>query len=62
MGVYLQVRVIVDLTKPIPQGRLLKLLGNSVCVDFQYERLPHFYFQCGLIRHGASGCTERGGT
>lgn len=25
----------------------------------QYERLPKFYFQCGVIGHGAAGCIGR---
>ena len=49
-GNYLRVRVQLDLTKPIPRGWRINLLGNSVWVPFQYERLPHLCFLCGKFR------------
>ncbi|XP_059457696.1 uncharacterized protein LOC132187382 [Corylus avellana] len=56
-GKYLRVRVKMDLTKPIPRGRRITLLGNTVWVPFQFERLPHFCFLCGKFRHGVVGCS-----
>lgn len=56
-GKYLRVRVKMDLTKPIPRGRRITLLGNTVWVPFQFERLPHFCFLCGKFRHGVGGCS-----
>lgn len=25
-------------------------------ISFLYERLPSFYFKCGIIKHGVNGC------
>jgi hypothetical protein len=55
-GEYLRVRVTVDVTKPLARGRMLHLKGQSLWIDFKYERLPRFCFHCGVIRHGKEGC------
>ncbi|GLT72800.1 hypothetical protein SLA2020_447040 [Shorea laevis] len=55
-GEYLRVRIILDITKPLARGRILKLQGNPVWIAFQYEKIPKFCFRCGIIRHGAEGC------
>ncbi|GLT54067.1 hypothetical protein SLA2020_272980 [Shorea laevis] len=60
-GEYMRVRIILDLKKPLSRGQLLKLQGASVWVAFQYEKLPIFCFNCGIIRHGAAGCLSSGG-
>jgi hypothetical protein len=28
-------------------------------VDFQYEQLPRFCFNCGVVKHGVSGCMKK---
>jgi hypothetical protein len=33
--------------------------GVSMWVDFQYERLPRFCFNCGVVKHGVSGCMKK---
>jgi hypothetical protein len=38
---------------------MLKIQGQSMLIPFKYERLPKFCFQCGVIKHGASGCSAR---
>lgn len=60
-GEFLRVRILLDLSKPLARGWMLKLKNNSVWVAFQYEKLPNFCFWCGLIRHGSEGCLRRGG-
>jgi hypothetical protein len=55
-GEFLQVRVMVDVTKPLARGRMLHVKGQSLWIDFKYERLPRFCFHCGVIRHGNGGC------
>jgi hypothetical protein len=58
-GEYLRARIKIDLTKPLLRGRRLKIHGNSIWVRFQYEHLPHFCFECGVIKHGRGGCPKR---
>lgn len=61
-GEYLQVRVSLDITKPLARGRFLKLNEAHTWVAFQYEKLPKFCFHCGIIRHGPMGfIIKRGG-
>lgn len=58
-GEYLRVKVLIDLSKPLPRGRKLKFEGEIHWIVFQYERLPKFCFQCGIISHGPEGCMKR---
>lgn len=60
-GEYLRVKIRLDLSKPLARGRVLNLNGSTTLIAFQYERLPKFCFQCGVIRHGAAGCFSRRG-
>ncbi|GLT72136.1 hypothetical protein SLA2020_440930 [Shorea laevis] len=60
-GEYLRVKIKLDLSKPLLRGRMLKLPRTSVWIAFQYEKIPKFYFKCGVIRHGASRCFKLGG-
>jgi hypothetical protein len=57
-GEYLRVRIKLDLSKPIPRGRKLKIQGETTRVYFKYERLPRLCFLCGLIQHGGRGCEK----
>jgi hypothetical protein len=59
-GKFLRVRIRMDLRKPLPRGRRVKILGRSEWVHFQYERLPRICFRCGVIKHGRGGCTLQG--
>lgn len=61
LGEYLQVKIQLDLKKPLSRGRMLKVQGRSVKVVFQYERLPRYCFQCCCIKHGKVGCQSRRG-
>jgi hypothetical protein len=58
-GEYLRVRIKLDIMKPLARGRVLKLNGESSWIEFQYERLPTFCFRCGVIQHGAGGCSAK---
>lgn len=60
-GEYLRVRVHVNLEKPIPRGRTLKLKDKSYWMPFQYEKVPKFCFSCGVISHGPPGCLKGDG-
>ena len=39
-GEFLRVWIKLDLSKPIPRGRKLKIQGETIWVNFKYERLP----------------------
>ncbi|XP_059458425.1 uncharacterized protein LOC132188022 [Corylus avellana] len=60
-GKYLRVRVHVNLAKPIPRGRTLKLKDKSYWVPFQYKKVRKFCFSCGVISHGPQGCLKGDG-
>lgn len=60
-GESLRVKITLDLHKPLSRGRKLKINGASMLIGFQYERLPKFCFDCGVIKHGATGCAVRRG-
>jgi hypothetical protein len=59
-GEFLRVKVLMDLSKPIPIGRKLHLPNQSTWVAFKYERLPKFCYKCGVMRHGKAGCLRLG--
>jgi hypothetical protein len=60
-GEFLRVRVILDLSKPLPRGRTIRVREKSVWVTFKYEKIPKFCFKCGVVRHGSRGCEVSGG-
>ncbi|KAI9164872.1 hypothetical protein LWI28_003733 [Acer negundo] len=51
LGQFIHVRILVDVTKPLRRGlRVAFRMGEEVCnVMACYERLPNFYYYCGLI-------------
>jgi hypothetical protein len=55
-GEYLQVRIMLNLSKPLFRGRGLRIKDRSILIAFQYERIPRFCFKCGTLRHGSRGC------
>ena len=59
MGEFLRVKIKIDLYKPLIRGRMLKFDGKSTLIGFKYERLPKFYYHCGVICHGVEGCLKR---
>ena len=59
-GEFLRVKIKLDMSKPLAQGRMLKIKDKSVWIAFQYEKIPNFYFRCGIIQHGVIGCLQSG--
>uniref|UniRef100_A0A2N9I474 CCHC-type domain-containing protein n=1 Tax=Fagus sylvatica TaxID=28930 RepID=A0A2N9I474_FAGSY len=58
-GKYLRIRVRVNITKPLCQGRKISLgNGTESWVSFQYERLPNFCYWCGIPTHGERDCED----
>lgn len=45
-GKFLQVKILLDLKKPLPRGRKINIEGMANWIMFQYERLPKLCFQC----------------
>jgi hypothetical protein len=58
-GEFLRVKIRINLSKPLPRGRKINVEGKQVWIRFQYERLPKFCFQCGVVSHGLKGCPNR---
>ena len=58
-GEFLQVKIFIDLAKPLQQGRKINIEGNAHWITFQYEHLPKFCFQCGATCHGKSGSPQK---
>lgn len=53
---YIKMQVEIDVTKPIPSG-FQHVLGNRGCwIQYRYERLAEFCYNCGLIGHAKSSC------
>jgi len=57
-GSSLRIRVHLDITKPLERGRALWINGKMVWVNFRYEKLPHFCFNCGRIFHNQTQCSD----
>jgi hypothetical protein len=60
-GEFLRVKIRIDLSKPLARGRIIKLQGKEIWVAFQYEKLPRFCFNCGVVIHSNQKCGEYGG-
>jgi len=59
-GEYLRVRIVLDLTKRLARGRMLHLENKSFWIPFKYEKIPKFYYNCGVIKHDKMGCRNMG--
>lgn len=58
-GKCLRVRVRIDVTKRLMQGKKIIVEGGeSRWVSFKYERLPNFCYRCGLLKNALKDCTE----
>ncbi|TXG48428.1 hypothetical protein EZV62_027722 [Acer yangbiense] len=60
---FLRVRVAVTITKPLQRFLRVDVLGDGeeTVMPIQYERLPSFCFNCGLVGHIIRGCPSVGG-
>ena len=56
-GEFLRVRIVLDITRPLPRCCKLwaerKLVG---WVGLKYEQLPNFCYLCGIVGHGDRDC------
>lgn len=56
-GTFMRVRVSVDITRPLCQGRKVNFEEDlEGWVSFQYERLPNICFWCGMLSHDDKEC------
>lgn len=56
-GKCLRVRVQNDVTKRLIRGKKINIEGGeSRWVQLKFERLPNFYYRCGLLSHTLREC------
>lgn len=54
---YLRIRALVDVSKPLKIGSFIKREnGVSLWIQFRYERLSNFCYQCGRLGHTQFEC------
>lgn len=50
-------KIWIDVTKRLMRGkRVTKKVGESRLINFNYERLPNFCYNCGLLSHALKDC------
>lgn len=50
-GHFLLVRIEINITKPLPRGRPLKVMGDNLWIPLKFEKLSRFCFNYGRIVH-----------
>uniref|UniRef100_A0A803QC75 Reverse transcriptase domain-containing protein n=1 Tax=Cannabis sativa TaxID=3483 RepID=A0A803QC75_CANSA len=57
-GPFLRVRVKLSVAKPLPRGQMIKLpkVKDEFWIDYRYERIPEFCFECGCLGHPFEQC------
>lgn len=58
-GQYLQVRLELNLTKPLGRCRLLNFDGETLWIPIKYKKLPRLFLNCGRIVHEAACKDEK---
>ena len=59
-GKCLRVRVRIDISKRLVHGKKVIIEGGeSRWVQFKYERLPNFCYECGMLNHAVKECPEK---
>jgi len=52
-----RIRVDVDITKPLMRGKMIQIEGmEKGWVYFKYERLPIYFYWCGILGHQEREC------
>ncbi|KAM6577860.1 hypothetical protein CsatB_029697 [Cannabis sativa] len=55
-GPFLRIRVGIDVSKPILRGQTVTWMSDELWLDYRYERLPDFCYECGIIGHVVDKC------
>ncbi|KAH7544060.1 hypothetical protein JRO89_XS15G0098100 [Xanthoceras sorbifolium] len=58
MGKFLRIRVNIDVSRPLKRGIRVSLdeSEESVMLLIRYERLPEYFFGCGMVGHHVRDC------
>nr|POE71106.1 hypothetical protein CFP56_27111 [Quercus suber] len=56
-GPFLRIQVDIDITKPLMREKMIRIEEmEDVWVFFKYERLPTFFYRCGILGHQECEC------
>ena len=49
----------IDITKPLMRGKMIQIDDlEASWVTFKYERVPIFYYRCGILGHQDKECPQ----
>uniref|UniRef100_A0A803PAK3 CCHC-type domain-containing protein n=1 Tax=Cannabis sativa TaxID=3483 RepID=A0A803PAK3_CANSA len=59
-GPFLRICVGIDVSKPLLRGQTVTFpwMNDELWLDYRYERLPDFCYECGIIGHVFDKCSE----
>uniref|UniRef100_A0A803NTC1 Reverse transcriptase domain-containing protein n=1 Tax=Cannabis sativa TaxID=3483 RepID=A0A803NTC1_CANSA len=59
-GSYLRIRIMFDVTKPLPRGIPIMFpgLASPTWLELKYEDIPDHCYYCGRLGHSYPSCTE----
>ncbi|KAH7522239.1 hypothetical protein FEM48_Zijuj07G0117200 [Ziziphus jujuba var. spinosa] len=55
---YMRIQVKVGVRKPLLTGFMQKIGHNKIWINFCYEHLAEFCYNCGVIGHGNAACAH----